>query len=77
MNPKEDEVDTSADITNPRDIQGILALLFGGGFLILAIAGVWKSTSLQDVLSVLKEVGTLVAVIVAFYFGSKKAAEAS
>ena len=75
MSPKEDEIDSSADITNPRDIQGILALLFGGGFLILAVAGVFKSTSLQDVLSVLKEVGTLVAVIVAFYFGSKKAAE--
>jgi len=71
---EEGKVAVEADISNPRDVQGIMALMFGGGFLAVAVAAVFRAASFQDVLSVVKEVSTLVAVIVAFYFG-KKAAE--
>jgi hypothetical protein len=75
MSPKDDQaVEASADITNPRDVQGILALLFSAGFLAIAAFALTKAGSIADVLSVVNLVVPLASLIIGFYFG-KKAAE--
>jgi hypothetical protein len=65
----------TADFSDLRQVKGILALLFGAGFLGIAFVAAIRAPTVADILSILKEVGTLVAVIVAFFFGTKKAAE--
>jgi hypothetical protein len=72
---EEEVVRVAADFSDLRQVKGILALMFGAGFLAIAIVGVIRATTIADVQAILKEVATLVAVIVAFFFGTKKVAE--
>ena len=77
--PKDDQaaVETSADIGNPRDIQGILALIVTGGFIGTAVVttfvAMWRGT-VSDALSVLNLIAAPASLIIGFFFG-KKAAE--
>jgi hypothetical protein len=78
MSSKNDKgVDTSADISNPRDVQGMLALLVTGGFIGTAVVAtfvaLWRGT-VQDALSVLNIIAAPASLIIGFFFG-KKAAE--
>ncbi len=74
--PKDDQtgVETSADITNPRDIQGILAILVTSGLLAVIGFAMFKAGTLSDALSVVNVLAPLAALVLGFYFG-KKAAE--
>ena len=74
--PGKDEsaVEASADISNPRDVQGILALLVMIGFLAIAGFALTKAGAIQDVLSVLQVVAAPASLIIGFYYG-KKASE--
>jgi hypothetical protein len=58
----------AAGIGNPRDVQGILALVFVSGS--LAIAGVAIATG-ASALSVLAEVLPMTGTILGYYFGVK------
>jgi hypothetical protein len=80
MSPSKEDgasVETSADIGNPRDIQGILALVVTGGFIGTAIVAtfvaLWRGT-VQDGVSVLNIIAAPASLIIGFFFG-KKAAE--
>jgi len=72
--PKDNEMEASADITNPRDIQGILALIVTAGLLAIVGFAMTKAGTLQDALSVVNVLAPLAALVLGFYFG-KKAAE--
>ena len=72
--PKDNEMEASADITNPRDIQGILALIVTAGLLAIVGFAMTKAGTLPDALSVVNVLAPLAALVLGFYFG-KKAAE--
>jgi len=74
MSSKNDKaVDTSADISNPRDVQGILALLVTAGLLGIVGFAMTKAGSLQDALSVVNVLAPLAAMVLGYYFGKKSA----
>jgi len=73
MSSKEDGIDTSADITNPRDVQGILAIAVTAGFLGITAFALTKASTMQDVLSVLNLIAAPASLILGFYFGRKSA----
>jgi hypothetical protein len=73
MSEKED-TSMSADISNPRDIQGILALLVTAGLLGIVGFAMTKAGTLQDAIAVVNILAPLAALVLGFYFG-KKAAE--
>ena len=78
--PKDDGsqvVEPVADLTNPRDIQGVLALLVTSGLLGIVGYAMTKAGTLQDALSVVNVLAPLVAMVVGYYFGSKSAAAAA
>jgi hypothetical protein len=68
-------VDTSADISNPREVQGTLALITVGGFIAVAgaavVADIFRGVDPTPILNIL---APLAFGVVAFYFGTKKAA---
>ena len=66
-----DDAEAVASITNPRDVQGILAIVFGLGFLVMCTYAISKAVSFSDVLGIVNTVAVLVGVIIAFYFGQK------
>ena len=76
MSGKDDQaaVETSADISNPRDVQGILAITVTVGLLGVIVFAMTKAGTLQDALSVVNVLAPLAALVLGFYFG-KKAAE--
>jgi hypothetical protein len=76
MPGKDDQaaVETSADISNPRDVQGILAITVTVGLLGVIVFAMTKAGTLQDALSVVNVLAPLAALVLGFYFG-KKAAE--
>jgi hypothetical protein len=61
-------VETGASIGNPRDIQGILALVFVGGTLAIGAVAIATGASAQQVLS---EVLPLTGTIIGYYYGQK------
>jgi len=67
-------VETSASISNPRDVQGILAVTVTVGLLAVITFAMTKAGTLQDALSVVNLLAPLAALVLGFYFG-KKAAE--
>jgi len=67
-------VETSASISNPRDVQGILAVTVTVGLLAVITFAMTKAGTLQDALSVVNVLAPLAALVLGFYFG-KKAAE--
>jgi hypothetical protein len=69
-------VETSASISNPRDVQGILAVTVTVGLLAVITFAMTKAGTLQDALSVVNVLAPLAALVLGFYFG-KKAAEGS
>jgi len=69
-------VETSASISNPRDVQGILAITVTVGLLAVITFAMTKAGTLQDALSVVNVLAPLAALVLGFYFG-KKAAEGS
>jgi uncharacterized membrane protein YkgB len=75
MSQRENEtpVDTSADISNPRDVQGILAILVTVGLLVVIGFSMFKAGTLQDALAVVNVLAPLAALILGFYFGAKQA----
>ena len=75
MSKKADDstVEASADISNPRDMQAILALLVMAGFLAIAGFALTKAGSMQDVMSVLQVVAAPASLIIGFFFGRKAA----
>ena len=77
MSQRENEapIDTSADISNPRDVQGILAIALTAGFLGIAAFALTKAGTMQDVISVVNIIAPLASLVLGFYFG-KKSAEA-
>lgn len=68
------EVKDATDISNPRDVQGILALLVTAGLLAVVGFAMTKAGSIQDAVSVVNILAPLAALVLGFYFG-KKAAE--
>ena len=76
MPGKDDQaaVETSADISNPRDVQGILAITVTVGLLGVIVFAMTKAGTLQDALSVVNVLAPLAALVLGFYFG-KRAAE--
>jgi len=76
--PKDESssVETSASISNPRDVQGILAVTVTVGLLAVITFAMTKAGTLQDALSVVNVLAPLAALVLGFYFG-KKAAEGS
>ncbi len=64
----------SASLSNPRDIQGMIALIVVAGFLAVSGFALTKAGSMNDVLAVLQTIAAPASLIVGFYFG-KKAAE--
>jgi hypothetical protein len=71
-----EKVEASADITNPRDIQGILALVVTLGFLgMVGVAAVIAALrgSIQDVLAVVNVIAAPASLILGFYFGKQAA----
>ena len=76
MPGKDDQaaVETSADISNPRDVQGILAIIVTVGLLGVIVFAMTKAGTLQDALSVVNVLAPLAALVLGFYFG-KRAAE--
>jgi hypothetical protein len=73
MSSKEDSVEATADIANPRDVQGILAIGVTIGFLGIAGFALTKAGTMQDVLSVLNVIAAPASLILGFYFGRKAA----
>ncbi|MGA2971881.1 MAG: hypothetical protein ABSE39_04555 [Candidatus Bathyarchaeia archaeon] len=59
---------TQTSVGNPRDIQGILALVFVGGTLGIAAAAIVLGASAVTVLS---EVLPLTGTIIGYYYGQK------
>ena len=74
MGLKEDQVEPSGDISNPCDIQGILAIAVTAGFLGIAAFALTKAGTMQDVLQVVNVIAAPASLILGFYFG-KRAAE--
>ena len=76
MSPKDDQaVEASADISNPREVQGTVALITVGGFMGVAGAAVVASIIRgMDPTPILNIIAPLAFGVVAFYFGAKKAA---
>lgn len=64
---------TLADISNPREVMAMIALVVVVGYLLL-VAGVIAFHLVPDPTNLLSGVGALAAGVVYFYFG-KKAAE--
>lgn len=78
MNPKEDEIDSSADISNPRETQGILAIEVTTGAIVVAgIATVATIIRGGDPTPYVSSLVTMALGVIGFYFGSKKVAEAA
>ena len=74
MSPKDGQaVEASADITNPRDIQGILAIAVTAGFLGITAFALTKAGTIQDVISVVNIIAAPASLILGFYFGRKAA----
>lgn len=69
------EIETSADISNPREVQGTVALVTVGGFMGVAgaavVAAVIRGTDPTPILNI---IAPLAFGVIAFYFGAKKAA---
>lgn len=59
---------TQSSVGNPRDIQGILALVFVGGTLGIAAVAIVLGASAASVLS---EVLPLTGTIIGYYYGQK------
>lgn len=76
MSKDDSPVETSASISNPRDVQGILAVTVTVGLLAVITFAMTKAGTLQDALSVVNVLAPLAALVLGFYFG-KKAAEGS
>jgi len=76
MSPKDDQaVEASVDISNPREVQGTVALITVGGFMGVAGAAVVASIIRgMDPTPILNIIAPLAFGVVAFYFGAKKAA---
>ena len=67
MGPKDDQaVESSADITNPRDIQGILAILVTSGLLAVIAFAMFKAGTLSDALSVVNVLAPLAALVLGY-----------
>jgi hypothetical protein len=62
--------DAAATISNPRDIQGILALAIVIGFIIIAAAVIFAHV-VTDPTAIITALSTLTASVVSFYFGMK------
>lgn len=78
--PKDDNsqtVEPATDLSNPRDVQGILALVVTCGLLGVILFAMTKAGTLQDALSVVNVLAPLAAMVVGYYFGSKSAAAAA
>ena len=76
MSKDDSPVEASASISNPRDVQGILAVTVTVGLLAVITFAMTKAGTLQDALSVVNVLAPLAALVLGFYFG-KKAAEGS
>jgi hypothetical protein len=70
-------VETSASISNPRDVQGILAVTVTVGLLAVITFAMTKAGTLQDALSVVNVLAPLAALVLGFYFGKKAAEDAT
>jgi hypothetical protein len=66
--------EATGKISNPRDIQGILALLVTAGLLAVVVFAMTKAGSLSDAISVVNVLAPLAAMVLGYYFGSKSAA---
>jgi hypothetical protein len=75
MSGKDEELEASADISNPREVQGTVALVTVGGFMGVAGAAVIAQVIRgADPVPILNIIAPLAFGVIAFYFGSKKAA---
>jgi hypothetical protein len=62
--------DQEVDVGNPRDIQGILALVIVIGFIAVAAAVIFTRV-VTDPTQIITALATLTASVVSFYFGVK------
>ena len=62
------------NISNPRDVQGILALIVTIGLFAIIAFAMTKVGSLSDALAVVNVVAPLAALVLGFYFGKQAAA---
>ena len=72
---KDETAESTGDVSNPREVQGTVALVTVGGFMGVAGAAV-VATVIRggDPVPVLNIIAPLAFGVIAFYFGSKKAA---
>jgi hypothetical protein len=78
MPGKDEAVEASADISNPREVQGTVALITVGGFMGVAGAAVVASVIRgADPTPILNIIAPLAFGVVAFYFGTKKSEAAT
>lgn len=66
--PSTSTTSTRTNVGNPRDIQGILALVFVGGTLAVAAVAMAFPTSATQVLA---EILPLTGTIIGYYYGQK------
>jgi positive regulator of sigma E activity len=77
MSGKENsKIETSADLSNPRETQSILAYILTIGFLLVVGYAVAKAQSFQDIATVLGSLAPLATMVLAFYFANKAAQQA-
>ena len=62
-----------ANISNPRDVQGILALIVTLGLFAIIAFAMTKVGTLTDALAVVNVVAPLAALVLGFYFGKQAA----
>jgi Kef-type K+ transport system membrane component KefB len=78
--PKDDESQTlepTADLSNPRETQNILAIVVVVGLVVLAGIAILvilaRGGTVADVATILEKVSYLAGIIVVFYFADKNA----
>jgi hypothetical protein len=76
MSPKEEPVESAADLSNPRETQSVLAYILTGGFLGVCAYAVARATTFQDIATVLSSLSPLATMVLAFYFANKAARQA-
>ena len=71
---KDETAESTGDVSNPREVQGTVALITVGGFMgvagAAAIASVVRGVDPTPILNI---IAPLAFGVVAFYFGSRKA----
>ena len=64
---------STSNLSNPRDVQGILALIVTIGLFAIIAFAMTKVGTLTDALAVVNVVAPLAALVLGFYFGKQAA----